>query len=270
MSAVPADRNPVGRNRASVSVTGQRGDGSAIHWRVAKEEAVAFEYNGTAHAVMMATPVDLEDFAVGFTLAEEIVPAFSDIESIRVKETPLGHILDIRVDPLRLVKSNARTRTMAGRSGCGLCGVDSLEAAIRTPRRVGTDFIAAVMPPAAIVRAFASLPQHQPLNDDNRSVHAAAWVDATGTLRLVREDVGRHNALDKLIGALFRAGLPVAAGFAVVTSRCGYELVQKAAAVGIAGLASLSAPTALALRHAQAAGIRLAAADRNGGAVIFV
>lgn len=254
---------------ATITVAGVRGDGTPVHWRIAEEVAVAFEYNGRAHAVMMASPADLEDFAVGFTLAEEIVPTLDDIHDVRVRETPLGHVLDIRVDPLRLAKGAARARNLVGRAGCGICGMDSLASAVREPDPIPPRDGEPALTAAAVIRALAALPALQPMNDDNRSVHAAAWADRIGAVALVREDVGRHNALDKLIGAVFRAGISPSDGFALLTSRCGHELVQKAAVVGIPALASLSAPTALALRQAEKAGMSLAAADRAGGVVLF-
>lgn len=259
----------------SIAVTGTGfpapgggGDASeaGVTWQIAEETAIAFEYNGRSHAVMMATPADLEDFALGFSLAEEIVGAAADIERIAVQETPLGMVVNMTVDPLRLLRGSLRSRSMEGRSGCGLCGVDSLVHAVREPRRVTATL---AVEPAAVAAAFRSLPDHQPMNRANRSVHGAAWCDPDGTIRFTREDVGRHNALDKLIGAVVASGTDPASGFVVMTSRCSFELVQKTAAVGIPLLATISAPTALALELARTAGLTLGSLSRADGVILF-
>ena len=241
-------------------------EGADVEWQVPEEAAVAFEYNGRSHAVMMATPADLEDFALGFSLAEEIVGSAADIETIAVRETPLGFVVNLTVDPLRLLRGSLRSRSMEGRSGCGLCGVDSLVHAVREPRKIET---ALEVDPAAVAAAFRALPDHQPMNRANRSVHAAAWCAPDGGIRLAREDVGRHNALDKLIGAVVRSGADPATGFVVMTSRCSFELVQKTAAVGIPLLATISAPTALALELARNANLTLGALSRRDTVILF-
>jgi len=237
-----------------------------VTWLVAEEVPVAFEYNRRAHAVMMATPADLEDFALGFSLCEGILGSAGDVDDIRVRHTADGIVLSIAADPLRLLKGSLRQRSMEGRSGCGLCGVDSLANLRRAPQPVRASFA----PDAgAVGAAFARLADHQPMNHANRSLHAAAWCDSSGRILLAREDVGRHNALDKLAGALAAAGHDLAAGFAVLSSRCSFELVQKAAAVGIPLLATLSAPTGLALTLAREAGMTLAARARGDGVMLF-
>ena len=241
-------------------------EGADVEWQVPEETAVAFEYNGRSHAVMMATPADLEDFALGFSLAEEIVGSAADIEKIAVRETPLGFVVNLTVDPLRLLRGSLRSRSMEGRSGCGLCGVDSLVHAVREPRKIET---ALEVDPAAVAAAFRALPDHQPMNRANRSVHAAAWCAPDGAIRMAREDVGRHNALDKLIGAVVRSGADPATGFVVMTSRCSFELVQKTAAVGIPLLATISAPTALALELARNANLTLGALSRRDTVILF-
>ncbi|CAO3449896.1 formate dehydrogenase accessory sulfurtransferase FdhD [Azospirillum largimobile] len=241
-------------------------EGADVEWQVPEETAVAFEYNGRSHAVMMATPADLEDFALGFSLAEEIVGSAADIEKIFVRETPLGFVVNLTVDPLRLLRGSLRSRSMEGRSGCGLCGVDSLVHAVREPRKIETSL---EVDPAAVAAAFRALPDHQPMNRANRSVHAAAWCAPDGTIRLAREDVGRHNALDKLIGAIAGSGADPATGFVVMTSRCSFELVQKTAAVGIPLLATISAPTALALELARNANLTLGALSRRDTVILF-
>ncbi|UEM19129.1 formate dehydrogenase accessory sulfurtransferase FdhD [Skermanella mucosa] len=235
-------------------------------WLVAEEVPVAFEYNKRSHAVMMATPADLEDFALGFSLCEEIVGAAAEIEGVTIREEAEGIVLSMAVDRRHLLDGVKRRRTMEGRSGCGLCGVSSLASAVRRPRRVTASFAPSV---AAIAAAFARLPDHQPMNRANRSLHAAAWCDPDGRILMAREDVGRHNALDKLVGALARAGTDPSGGFALMSSRCSFELVQKAATFGIPMLASVSAPTALALNLARDAGMTLAARSGRDGVMLF-
>src|SRR6185369_16818583 len=197
---------------------------------VAEEVAVALVYNGVSHAVMMATPCDLEDFALGFSLTERIVEKPSEIYDVEVEEVERaggGRGFEVRLDiaSQRMVTLQAQRRTMAGRTGCGLCGVDSLDAALRpVPRSTGTGRLSR----AAIQRAMAALPGQQKINRENGATHAAGWARADGTLVAVREDVGRHNALDKLGGALVRrekggVGTDTTGGFVVVTSRCSYE-----------------------------------------------
>jgi len=238
---------------------------------VAEEVAVALVYNGVSHAVMMATPCDLEDFARGFSLTERIVAKPSEIYDIEVEEVERsggGRGFEVRLDiaSQRMVTLQAQRRTMAGRTGCGLCGVDSLEAALRpVPRSAGAGKVSR----AAIQRAMAALPAQQKINRENGATHAAGWAMPDGTLVAVREDVGRHNALDKLGGALAKAGMPAAGGFVVVTSRCSYEMVQKAAALGAVAIAAVSAPTSLAIETAEQAGIALAAFVRNGRLTVY-
>lgn len=274
MTAMPSGSiRPDDSLMCSIAVTGTgfpagvgAEEGADVEWQVPEETAVAFEYNGRSHAVMMATPADLEDFALGFSLAEEIVGSAADIETISVRETPLGFVVNLTVDPLRLLRGSLRSRSMEGRSGCGLCGVDSLVHAVREPRRIETSL---EVDPAAVAAAFRALPDHQPMNRANRSVHAAAWCAPDGAIRLAREDVGRHNALDKLIGAIAGSGADPATGFVVMTSRCSFELVQKTAAVGIPLLATISAPTALALELARNANLTLGALSRRDTVILF-
>jgi FdhD protein len=274
MTAMPSGSiRPDDSLMCSIAVTGTgfsagvgMEDGADVEWQVPEETAVAFEYNGRSHAVMMATPADLEDLALGFSLAEEIVGTAADIEKIAVRETPLGFVVNLTVDPLRLLRGSLRSRSMEGRSGCGLCGVDSLVHAVREPRKIEA---ALEVDPAAVAAAFRALPDHQPMNRANRSVHAAAWCAPDGRIRLAREDVGRHNALDKLIGAIAGSGADPAGGFVVMTSRCSFELVQKTAAVGIPLLATISAPTALALELARNANLTLGALSRRDTVILF-
>lgn len=240
---------------------------TAALWQVAEEVPVAFVYNGVSHAVMMATPLDLQDFAVGFSIAEGLITSAQAIEDIHITPHHAGLMVALSVDPSALCLDTAAVRSMAGRSGCGLCGVESLEQAVRPLRALPAP--TAPIAPAAVVAAMAALGDQQPLNRQTFSVHAAAWCSPDGQIVTVREDVGRHNALDKLIGANVRAGRHGNDGFVLMTSRCSFELVQKANAAGISYLATLSAPTALALELAAQAGMILASRAAGGGVMIF-
>jgi len=242
------------------------GGGEATDEVVAEEVAVALVYNGVSHAVMMATPCDLEDFARGFSLTEGIVESSSEIYDIEVDTIGRGIEVRIEIAARRMASLQERRRSLAGRTGCGLCGVDSLEAALRTVPRVAT-----VRPVVrqAIERAMTQLPEQQLINRSNGAMHAAGWASPDGTLVAVREDVGRHNALDKLAGALARRGDLGAGGFVVVTSRCSYEMVQKAAAIGAFAIAAVSAPTSLAIETAEQAGMALAAFVRGGRLTVY-
>ncbi len=238
---------------------------------VAEERAVALVYNGISHAVMMATPCDLEDFARGFSLTERIIDKVSEIYDIEVEDIGIesgGRGIEVRLEisAQRMVALQERRRSLVGRTGCGLCGVDSLEAALRPVpplQAVG------VVSRAAIERAMALLPGLQRINKLNGATHAAGWAAADGTLVVVREDVGRHNALDKLGGALAASGVAEAGGFVVVTSRCSYEMVQKAAALGAVAIAAVSAPTSLAIETAEHAGITLVAFVRDDRLTVY-
>lgn len=233
---------------------------------VAEEVAVAVVYNGISHAVMMATPCDLEDFARGFSLTEGIVEKASEIHDIEVEPVGRGIEVRLKIAAQRMAGLQARRRNLAGRTGCGLCGVDSLDAALRP---VPASPAGGTVSRAAIERAMASLPGLQRINRTNGATHAAGWAAADGTLVLVREDIGRHNALDKLGGALAAAAVPREGGFVVVTSRCSYEMVQKAAAIGAVAVAAVSAPTSLAIETAEQAGIALVAFVRDDRLTIY-
>jgi FdhD protein len=238
---------------------------------VAEEVAVALVYNGISHAVMMATPCDLEDFARGFTLTERIVEKPSEIFDIEVEDRRTeaggrGIEVNLKIAGQRMRVLQERRRSMSGRTGCGLCGVDSLEAALRpVPATRATQTVSR----AAITRAMAALPGEQRINKDNGATHAAGWATADGTLVAVREDVGRHNALDKLAGALAKMDRGGAGGFVVVTSRCSYEMVQKAAAIDAAAIAAVSAPTSLAIETAEQAGLALVAFVRDNRLTVY-
>ena len=233
---------------------------------VAQEVAVALVYNGVSHAVMMATPCDLEDFARGFTLTEHLVEKPSEIYDIEVEPKGRGIEVNLEIATQRMLALQERRRTLAGRTGCGLCGVDSLEAALRP---VPATRATATVKRAAIARAMAALPPEQRINRDNGATHAAGWATLDGTLVTVREDVGRHNALDKLAGAIARLGKLGEPGFVVVTSRCSYEMVQKAAAIDAAAIAAVSAPTSLAIETAEQAGLALVAFVRDNRLTVY-
>lgn len=249
----------------SMPVFDSRRGATADQW-VLEETPVALVYNGITHAVMLATPQDLEDFAVGFSLSEHIVEHAREIFSIDVTVHEAGVEVAMHIDGAALNRLKLARRMRTGRTGCGLCGVESLDqfaqAVPVVPERVPIDA-------RALQLAMAALPQHQQLHRLTGAAHAAGWADADGTLMLVREDIGRHNALDKLIGALARRGMRVEQGFCVLTSRASYEMVQKAALAGIGLVAAVSAPSALAVRLAAQAGVALAGFVRNGSCAVY-
>lgn len=232
---------------------------------VAEEVPVAVVYDGSTHAVMMATPSDLDDFALGFSLTEGVAHA-DEILSLETHTHPDGIELRLWLAPARRDALARRRRAIVGPTGCGLCGVESLAEANAPLPRVGEG---RAFSPAEIATAVASLRDHQPLGIATRAVHAAAlWIPATGMVA-AREDVGRHNALDKLAGALAAARVDPATGILLLTSRVSVELVQKAARIGATILAAVSALTALALRTAEAANITLVAVARDDGFELF-
>ena len=233
---------------------------------VAEEVPVAFVYHQRPHAVMMATPCDLEDLAVGFTLTEGIVGHASEIGGVTVARHSRGIDLIIDVADSAVDRLAARARALAGRTGCGICGVEAIDDAVRIPPRVVSSLTVTA---DAIWRATTALESAQPLNRDTHAIHGAAWATASGEVRVVREDVGRHNALDKVFGVLARAGIPAGDGFAVVTSRASFELVHKAAMLGVPILAAISRPTGLAVRMADAAGMSLVGLVRGRSANVY-
>jgi FdhD protein len=233
----------------------------ATTWLLPEEVPVALQLNSTPYAVMMATPADLEDFATGFALSEGLVKHASHISNVLAFPSGDGFTVDIAADEKHIIRERMISRSMEGRVGCGLCGIEELGDAIRMPK---SKLAPTHLTPAAILRAFEDLPNHQPMNAVNRTVHAAAWCSVDGAILLAREDVGRHNALDKLIGAMARQHITPDNGFVLMSSRCSFELVQKCAHVGIGALATVSAPTALAYRLAKQAGLTLAALSKQG------
>jgi FdhD protein len=233
---------------------------------VPEETAIAFTFNGTSHAVMMATPADLEDFAVGFALTEGLIESSSEIASLDVIASPLGVELRAWLPEDRAKTYAARRRSMAGPTGCGLCGIESLEEATRPAQFVSN---ASRFDSGAIVEAMACLPAVQQLNRATHAVHAAGFWTPSRGLVAVREDVGRHNALDKLIGALARGGIAAAHGLVLLTSRVSIELIQKAARLGAPVVAAVSAPTAAGVRLAESCGITLVAVTRGHDFEVF-
>ncbi len=234
-------------------------------WQVPEEVPLAIQFNSRNYAVMMGTPADFEDFGIGFSLAEGLVQQASDVEGVLVLPSEQGYAIDLSVPEDRIDFARMARRTLEGRTGCGLCGIEDMKDAIRMPGRAVPDV---PLIPQAVARAYEQLPAHQPMSRINRTVHAAAWCSVDGEILLSREDVGRHNALDKLIGALARAGTDLTSGFVMMSSRCSFELVQKCAIAGIGALATVSAPTALALTLASQAHLKLAALS-NRGVMIF-
>ncbi len=249
------------------SVQRWQGDESDLTRRTVPEEtAVALSYNRVGYAVMMASPCDLENFAVGFSLTERLIVRPDEIEELELIPVPAGIEARMWIAPARMDALLGRRRTLAGPTGCGLCGLEALDQAMREPPRVpdGCRFTA-----AAVRDAMESLGPAQLLNQTTRAMHAAAlYVPGEGLVAL-QEDVGRHNALDKLAGALARTGVDPARGMVIMTSRVSVELIQKAAVMGAAVLCAVSVPTALAIRVADAAGITIAAIARGDRFEVF-
>ena len=235
---------------------------------IADEVPVAMVYNGVNFAVMMTTPHDLEDFALGFSLSEKLIDSPAALEDIDIHRLLEGIELSLRVsaDSAGARIQAERQRVLPGRSGCGICGTRELEQAVRQHPPVGHGI---TVSRPAVERAFAQLQRSQPINAATGAVHAAAWADAQGQLHAVREDVGRHNALDKLIGALHRAGIDPSQGMVLVTSRASYEMATKAISAGVTLLAAISAPTALAIELARSAGLTMLGFTRPGGHNIY-
>jgi FdhD protein len=250
----PSSHAPVAGARAT-AVRGLRGGEvfSTTDW-VAEEVPVALVYNGVSHAVMLASPSDLEDFAVGFSCSEGIVDGLHQIYDLEQNETAQGITLSLDVASSCFARLKDRRRSLAGRTGCGLCGTDSLEQAVRAPAPLASTL---QFEAAAVSAALARMRERQRLLGVTGASHAAAWCTAAGEIALLREDVGRHNALDKLIGALARDCRNASDGFIAVTSRASYEMVQKTASAGVSLLAAVSGVTGLAIDTAQGCGVTL-------------
>jgi FdhD protein len=234
--------------------------------QVAEEVPVAIVFHNVPHVVMLATPANFEDFAVGFTLSEGLVARADEIREVEV--TLGADAVDVRVTVAweRFTELLHRRRNLTGRTGCGLCGAETAEDAIREVPQVGPGTDVTIQDLHAAIEQLGTL---QPINARTGSVHAAAWVVPGQGIQLVREDVGRHNALDKAIGALVRGKTDLATGYMLITSRASYEMVQKCATVGIAFLAAFSAPTAFAVRMAQKTGMTLVAFARRDRHVVY-
>jgi FdhD protein len=240
------------------------GESLPVQEIVAEETPVTLAYNGVSYAVMMATPEDLEDFAVGFSLTEGLIDHEDSISLMTPVRYSRG--IEIQIETTAEIANASRGRRLSGRTGCGICGREDVEAVLRElPRVTGGPAFA----PAAISRAMHDLASRQPLNALTGAVHAAGWASADGRVREVREDVGRHNALDKLVGALRRKHVDASSGFVVMTSRGSFELVQKSAILGVSLLATVSAPTALAVRMASSIGMTLAGFARDGRFTVY-
>lgn len=233
---------------------------------IAVEWPVNIRYGSVPYAVMMATPLDLEDFVTGFSLTEGIVADASELRAIRISDEPEAISVDVELAPGRFRQHLGRQRRLTGRTSCGVCGVEDASQLPRAERRSATRTPVAA---EAVARAVGDLRAHQPLYARTRAVHGAAWCDRKGRILMAREDVGRHNALDKLIGAVLRAGEAATGGFVVVTSRASYEMVEKTAMLGAAALVSVSAPTSLAVSRARAAGLMLVSVAREDGCEVF-
>jgi FdhD protein len=263
-----SDIDPVAAPTSSrvAAVALRDGVATAAEECVAEEVAVALEVNGIAHAVMLATPADLDDFALGFLLSEGIIDSRRDLLDVEVEAVASGIALRAEVVQRCVHRLKERRRALAGRTGCGLCGTESIAEAIR-PVRKGVARIA--VDASALTRAMQGLAAGQTLQRATGATHAAAWITLDGTLQAVREDVGRHNALDKLIGAMAISGVDPAQGFVAVTSRASYEMVHKTASAGVGLLAAISAPTRLAVRMAEEAGLTLAGFVRGAQATLY-
>jgi FdhD protein len=256
------------RRRSEIITCFRLQDGAVVprDAAIAAEVPVALAYNGLSHVVMMSTPSNLTDFAVGFSISEGILAGADELLSLRVQEGDTGIRVGMTIPPERFAALGKRRRNMTGRTGCGLCGVDDLTQVARPLPRVGRGVSVEI---GAVHRALDALPAWQFANQETGAVHAAAWATAAGEIACAREDVGRHNALDKLIGAMARAGIDPEAGFAVITSRCSFEMVQKAATIGIPMLVAISAPTTMALRIAERTGMTLVALARSDSVTVY-
>lgn len=233
---------------------------------VAEETPVALEYNGIAHAVMLASPSDLDNFALGFSLSEGILEHARELYDCEVVAGCDGLTVQMRIATGRFALLKERRRSLTGRTGCGLCGAETLAGAIRQPARVTASAAFSASRLQAGMRAMGA---QQHLQQRTGATHGAAWMNAQGEIVLVREDVGRHNALDKLIGAMAARGIAPDGGAVLLTSRASYEMVQKCATVGIGFLAAISAPTALAIRLAERTGVTLVGFVREHGQVVY-
>lgn len=265
----PVENQTSGSELCSRAATGELRSSTApakeLSWQLPEEVPVALQINSEPFTVMMATPANLRDFAAGFLLGEGMIASVKHLDGILVMPVERGIAVDVAVAPDKIDRSRIARRAIEGRTGCGLCGIEEISAAVKPLPVIARDWSPST---AAIERAARDLYSHQPMNQANRSVHGAAFVAKSGDILLAREDVGRHNALDKLIGALAFAGTDVTSGFVLMTSRCSFELVQKSVMAGIPGLVTVSAPTTLALDLALKSKLFLASLAA-GSPVVF-
>ena len=234
---------------------------------LADEVPVALIFNGISHAVMLATPLDLEDFALGFGLTEGLLASPGELYGVDVQPDPAGMRIEMEVSSACFARLKDKRRSMAGRTGCGLCGTESLDQV--EPPLAPLVPCSTPLSPQAIAAALRAMPGQQALQQRTGATHAAAWCSPAGEIRLLREDVGRHNALDKLVGAMVEAGVDPRDGFCCITSRASVEMVRKAVAVGITALIAVSAPTARAVATARRAGLALAGFARRDDLVLY-
>jgi FdhD protein len=234
---------------------------------LADEVPVALIFNGISHAVMLATPLDLEDFALGFGLTEGLLEHADELYGVEVQPDPAGMRIEMDVSSACFARLKDKRRSMAGRTGCGLCGTESLEQ-VEPPLPLLVPCTTPLSPPA-IAAALRAMPAHQALQQRTGATHAAAWCSLDGRVRIVREDVGRHNALDKLVGAMVEAGVDARDGFCCITSRASVEMVRKAVTAGMTALIAVSAPTSRAVATARRAGLALAGFARRDDLVLY-
>ncbi|WP_298353719.1 formate dehydrogenase accessory sulfurtransferase FdhD [Rhodoblastus sp.] len=259
------DRPPASRLTKAQRIDSANGIATPAWREIASEIPVSFIYGDAPYAVMMASPGDAEDFAFGFSLTEGIVRAANEIRSVRVAPRDKGLELHIELAPGRFREHLARRRAITGRTSCGLCGVETVEQLPQAEKLIPAPPIA----PRAVFAALANLDRSQKINALTHAIHGAAFCTRDGAIRALREDVGRHNALDKLIGALIREGVSPREGFVVVTSRASFEMVEKTAIFGAPALVAISAPTSLAIERAQALGLTLGAIARADSMMVF-
>lgn len=259
-------------SRAVPAVRVDETSASAVVEQVAEEVPVALVYNGVPYVVVMASPADLEDLALGFSLTEGLIGSPDELGKIGILPEQGGYSIRLSVPPERARLLDQRRRNMTARTGCGVCGAETIEQAMHVVLGAAAPKVKATEPVTrhALALAMSRLPSMQTINAATGATHAAAWANVRGELQLVREDVGRHNALDKLIGAMAAGGIDPTQGFAVITSRASYEMVQKAAMADIGLLAAVSAPTGLAIRVARETGVTLAGFVRGDRCMVYV
>lgn len=236
-------------------------NGASAQWHIATETPVAFVYNGRNYAVMLATPHDLEDFAVGFSMSERVINSLSQIDDLTIHQSQRGVELRFRIAQECVERLDVRQtrRNLVGQAGCGICGLDNADVLFEVLPKVRAEPVS--ISNAVLGRAVSALRQHQPFNQSTHSVHGAAWANSDGDIVMAREDVGRHNALDKLVGAMASASMAATSGFVVMSSRCSYEIVEKAARLGTPAVVTLSAPTSFAISKARECNLSLYCRD---------